>query len=428
MLKYVEFCAGGGGTRAGLGAAGWNCVLSVDNDPDAVFVHNLAFGGAQLSDVTGLSCKDIPDADVWVAGFPCQPFSSSGSRLGFGHRSGNVFEHLHRLIAERLPQVVLLENVEGLLINKSGHTLAVILADLTRCRYEVSWLLVNLHWFGVPHSRPRLFLIASQPGALALESANLFQNDLVGLDPLPSTPFGILLNRFQMDLRLKSHGSLAQVSEQLKPEVGKAAQATTGLFGTCGSASGDFYTSFKSKKFPTRKDLPSLGDLVSPNFRNRELLRSARYYARGGPTHLCLREEPVSHCIGTSLGGAPLYAVPSRFVQNSADKAAFLEFANWHREQDGLLVMRLRPDRAIELFGPYTDRIGQALREWDAGDTRKYKVLGNMVAPICAKEVAEVINAQLVPPRPKKTAALPAVHPRPRPFVRKRALKRSAAS
>jgi hypothetical protein len=82
------------------------------------------------------------------------------------------------------------------------------------------------------------------------------------------------------------------------------------------------------------------------------------------------------------------------FVEKAADRAAFLEFSNWHRDQDGVLVMRLRPDRAVLLFGPHTKKLQNALTNWTAGDTRKYRVVGNMVAPVCAKAVAELINQQ----------------------------------
>jgi hypothetical protein len=94
--------------------------------------------------------------------------------------------------------------------------------------------------------------------------------------------------------------------------------------------------------------------------------------------------------------------MPLPLVKKASDRAAFLEFANWHREQDGLLVMRLRPNRAVLLFGPHTETLYQAMTEWDVGDTRKYKIVGNMVAPICAKTVAELINEQLVAPLAEK--------------------------
>jgi hypothetical protein len=143
----------------------------------------------------------------------------------------------------------------------------------------------------------------------------------------------------------------------------------------------------------------TLGAIVAPDFDNPAQISSARFWttdAGRGPTKLWLRAEPISHCIGTSLGGAPLYAVPLSSVERASNRNAFLQFSNWHREQDGVLVMRLRPDRAVMLFGPHTEALHDAVTEWQAGDTRKYKIVGNMVAPVCAKAVAELVNEQLL--------------------------------
>ena len=405
-MKYIEFCAGGGGMRAGLDAAGWQCVLSVDNDPDAVAVHRLAHGDAHQADVTKLSTRDIPKADAWVAGFPCQPFSTSGNRLGFGHSSGNVFEHLARLMDELRPPLVLLENVEGLLINKSGHTMTVILSKLTAIGYSVSWLLVDLRWFAVPQSRPRLFLIATQPGVLRVDHLQNADGLLPGMDESYTNNFSRLLRSLGIKPHPRSQGRLGEAEVHLRPSVGKARPLGTSLFGILGNAAVGNFASFNIELPPMPSLTLSLGDLVAPNFQHRHELRSGRYYARGGPTRLCLRTESISHCIGTSLGGAPLYAVPMPLVKKAADRDAFLEFANWRREQDGLLVMRLRPNRAVMLFGPHTEALHKAVTEWDAGDTRKYKVVGNMVAPVCAKAVAELINQQWVAAAPASTRAV----------------------
>ncbi len=412
MMRYIEFCAGAGGMRAGLDAAGWQCVLAIDSDPDMVDVHRLAHGSAMLADVTELAAEDLPEADAWVAGFPCQPFSSSGNRLGFGHRSGNVFEHLTRLMESRLPPLVVFENVEGLLTNKSGHTFAVVLAKLTGLGYAVSWLLVDLLMFGTPQTRPRLFLVASQAKVLLSKELQEANGLLPGMGKNYSNAFADFLETRGMPWVERSRGRLEQLEQLLRPAVGKARIEQKAAFGSLGHASDGHYVSFDVDAPLMPKVAPSLGQLVAPHFSKAGDIRSGRYYARGGPTTLCLRSELISHCIGTSLGGAPLYAVPLSSVENASDRAAFLEFSNWHREQDGVLVMRLRPDRAVMLFGPHTEALHRAVTEWDAGDTRKYKVVGNMVAPVCAKAVAELVNEQLLEsPRPASfTAARPVVN------------------
>lgn len=388
-MKYVEFCAGGGGMRAGLDAAGWECALALDNDPDAVAVHRLAHGDAHQADVTSMNPSEIPEVDAWVAGFPCQPFSSSGNRGGFSHRSGNVFENLVQLVSGRLPSLLVFENVSGLLINKDGHTMAEIIARISELGYSVSWCLIDLRWFGVAQTRPRLFIIGTLPGVLNVPFVGSGENGC------QLNAFGDFLQDRGMTWKERERGVLSETRLMLKPAIGKAKRIGSAIFGPLGSASKDQFFSYELRDKPAGLSGADLGSLVAPNFRHRDHLRSGRYYARGGPTHLCLRDEPISHCVGTSLGGAPLFAVPLRFVRRTKDRAAFLEHSNWHREQDGMLVMRLRPNRAVLLFGPHTDALHRAVMEWSAGDTRKYKVVGNMVAPVCAKAVAETINEQL---------------------------------
>lgn len=394
-MKYVEFCAGIGGTRAGLDAAGWECVLAVDHDPDAVLVHQMAHGAAVELDVTKITAEDVPQADVWVAGFPCQPFSSSGNKLGFGHKSGNVFEHIARLACERQPSMLVLENVEGLLTNKSGHTFATIVRTLTGLGYEVDWLVVDLRWYGVPQTRPRLFVIAAKRGVLQVGALSEHSEFLTGLDETVSSVFADYLTRRQIRWSLRSQGKISGVVESMRPEIGKARHLGPHMFSSLGHASGDCYWSFNIAA-PKVDPVPgSLAAIVAPEFCNPENIRSARFWSPkggGGPSGLHIREEVLSHCVGTSLGGAPLFAVPIATVKNDKQRKAFLKYSNWHREQDGLLVMRLSPERTVLLFGQHTASLSDAVGNWGAGATRKYKLVGNMVAPVCAEAIATIVR------------------------------------
>lgn len=391
-MKYVEYCAGIGGTRAGLDAAGWECVLAVDHDPDAVLVHRMAHGTAVEGDVTQLSPQDVPHAHVWVAGFPCQPFSSSGSRSGFGHKSGNVFEHLARLIGDREPPVVVLENVEGLLTNKAGHTFASILHALTGCGYEVDWLVMNLRWYGVPQSRRRLFVVAAKRGVLRVGALPEAPGLLSGPgETVPSVFWEYLVHK-KLSLRLRSMGKIGGVIERVRPAIGKAQHAGPHLFGGLGHASGVDYWSFELRGPVEERAPDGLAAIVAPDFPLPEQIRSVRYYSRGLGTRAYTRAEAVSHCVGTSLGGAPLFAVPAATVEKAETRGAFLRFANWHREQDGLLVMRLVPERAVLLFGPHTASLSDAVGAWNGGATRKFKLVGNMVAPVCARDIATIVG------------------------------------
>ena len=397
-MKYVEYCAGIGGTRAGLDAAGWECVLAVDHDPDAIAVHRLAHGTAREVDVTGLTSEEIPDADVWVAGFPCQPFSSSGARLGFGHQSGHVFEHLTRLIRERLPKIVVLENVEGLLSNKSGHTFATVLRSLTQIGYAVDWLVVDLRWFRVPQSRPRLFVIAARPGALIPGSLPVASSLLPHIGEEVPFVFAATLAHFNITWSQRTIGPLANTIDSLRPMIGKTIRVGPKVFGAMGHANSDCFASYDLLAPTFLPPKGTLASIVAPEFPFPEDVRSARYWSPnggGGAEGLHLRDERLSHCVGTSLGGAPLFAVPLRLVSRRPDREAFLAFSNWHREQNGLLVMRLTPERTLLLFGPHVERLHEAVCAWRGSATRKFKLVGNMVAPVCAEKIASLVNAQL---------------------------------
>jgi hypothetical protein len=204
--------------------------------------------------------------------------------------------------------------------------------------------------------------------------------------------FSDLLEHNNVQCKWRSEGSLVEVEELLRPAIGKPRYNGRNKFGAVGTAVHHDYVSFNTTQTVSPPLSMALSDIVAPDFSSGDRIRSGRYYARGGPTKLCLREDPISHCVGTSLGGAPLYAVPLSTVRKRKEREAFLEYANWHREQDGLLVMRLRPDRAVALFGPYTESLQMAVSNWQRGDTRKYKLVGNMVAPICAKAIADVVS------------------------------------
>jgi site-specific DNA-cytosine methylase len=393
-MKYVELCAGAGGSRAGLDAVGWTCVLAVDVDKDAAAVHALAFGDCELSDVRDLEASDLPDADALVAGFPCQPFSSSGHRSGFQHQSGNVFEHIAKLVSATTPRIVILENVHGLLHNKSGHTFSRVLQSLTDMDYVVDWLVADLRWFGPPQTRPRTLIIASREGfggAIEMPNAPLASNP-----PLFDSAFSSLLSEFGIQMRIHQMGSLSEVEKRTRPAIGKAKSTEAMPFAKAGRAWGDSFVSLTYARprhdFPVS---PLLGDVVAPSFNHPNAIRSARYWAYDGPSSLHLRDSPISHCVGTSLGGAPLFAVPLGLVSDTGARAAFLEHSNWSREEDGYLVMRLRPERSVRLFGHHTEALESALYRFDGGSARKFVLVGNMMPPVMASRMGEIVSSAL---------------------------------
>ena len=115
----------------------------------------------RAADICEIHAEDIPTAEVWCGGFPCQDISvarGAATRLGLsGSRSGLFFQYAD-LIEEKSPEVVIIENVEGLFNSNGGRDFGVILQRMTAMGYAVAWRLLNSRYFGVPQSRPRVYL------------------------------------------------------------------------------------------------------------------------------------------------------------------------------------------------------------------------------------------------------------------------------
>lgn len=159
-FTFIDLFAGIGGTRLGFEAAGGKCVFTSEWDVHSQKTYEANFGEMPDGDITKISTADIPDFDVLLAGFPCQPFSSIGKRAGFLHKTqGTLFYDVARIIQDKRPKGFLLENVQGLLTHDKGKTLSTILEVLAELDYDVQYQLINSAGFGVPQMRKRLYIV-----------------------------------------------------------------------------------------------------------------------------------------------------------------------------------------------------------------------------------------------------------------------------
>lgn len=114
------------------------------------------------SDIRKLDDADIPEADIWAAGFPCQDLSLArmGPRSGLRGNQSGLFHDFMRLVGGRLPRAIILENVHGLLSSHGGRDFAIVLKALDELGYGVAWRVLNSKDFGVPQQRRRVYVIA----------------------------------------------------------------------------------------------------------------------------------------------------------------------------------------------------------------------------------------------------------------------------
>ena len=160
-MTFIDLFAGIGGFRIALESLGLECVYSCEKDLKTAKLYELNYGDNPLGDVTEINEKELPDFDVLCAGFPCQSFSVAGKQKGFEDTRGTMFFEICRILKEKQPTVVFLENVKNLSTHDKGKTMNVILNNLEELGYIVSWKVLNAKDFGVPQNRERTIMTYS---------------------------------------------------------------------------------------------------------------------------------------------------------------------------------------------------------------------------------------------------------------------------
>jgi DNA (cytosine-5)-methyltransferase 1 len=171
-FKFVDLFAGIGGFHAALGAMGGTCVYASEWDKDSARIYERNWNLKPDGDIT-LSANDevmnVPDHDVLVGGFPCQPFSKSGKQLGMEETRGTLFWNIAKIIEVRKPSIVLLENVRNIAGPRHIHEWEVIIKTLRDLGYRVSTkpMVVSPHLIrpefgGRPQVRDRVFIAATR--------------------------------------------------------------------------------------------------------------------------------------------------------------------------------------------------------------------------------------------------------------------------
>ncbi|WP_064687188.1 DNA cytosine methyltransferase [Enterococcus faecalis] len=161
--RLLSLFSGCGGLDLGFQQAGYNIVYSNDFDKDAQRVYRANLGEIDDRDILTIENDEFPECDILSAGFPCQPFSTAGSRLGISDERGNLYLECLRVINAKKPKVVIFENVRGILSikNKDGSKLVdTIRESLEELGYNVQIKLLNASDYGVPQNRYRVFIVA----------------------------------------------------------------------------------------------------------------------------------------------------------------------------------------------------------------------------------------------------------------------------
>lgn len=203
MIKtFFDFCSGIGAGRLGLEQAGLKCVGRSETSRLADITYQLMHNTdneINYGNLKKINGEEIPPFDLLIAGFPCQTFSVIGRQEGFNDDRGQIVFQIARILREANPKCFILENVKGLVTHDKGKTIKMIIEELTRSGYTVSYRVLSSINYGVPQMRQRVYFVGFKT-ALALDYSK-FSWPTPG--PSPKLSNYLIDNNIANDERLK---------------------------------------------------------------------------------------------------------------------------------------------------------------------------------------------------------------------------------
>lgn len=160
--KVGSMFAGIGGICLGFKQAGADIIWANEIDKNACITYRTNFGNNYLveDDIKNIDTRDIPEIDILTAGFPCQPFSIAGYQKGFTDDRGNLFFEIVRVLKDKKPKAILLENVKNLASHDKGNTFKVIKETLEANGYFIKEDILNTAEYGnIPQNRERIYIV-----------------------------------------------------------------------------------------------------------------------------------------------------------------------------------------------------------------------------------------------------------------------------
>ena len=159
FCSFIDLFAGLGGFRLALESLGAKCVYSSEWNKQAQAVYEENFGERPQGDITKVDEKTIPDHDICCAGFPCQAFSISGKMRGFEDSRGTLFFDVARIVKEKKPKVVFMENVRNFARHDNGRTMSVVRATMEGLGYSFDQKVLSALDYGIPQKRERVYMV-----------------------------------------------------------------------------------------------------------------------------------------------------------------------------------------------------------------------------------------------------------------------------
>ena len=162
MITFIDLCSGIGGGRLGLEKNGFKCLGFSEILETSIQTYKMFYNTSnekELGDLTKISIDNIPNADLLIAGFPCQTFSIQGLRKGFDDERGQIIFYIRKILKEKNIKYFILENVKGLVNHNKGKTLDLIISILDEVGYNVFYKILTSNDYGLPQKRERIYFV-----------------------------------------------------------------------------------------------------------------------------------------------------------------------------------------------------------------------------------------------------------------------------
>jgi DNA (cytosine-5)-methyltransferase 1 len=437
-MKYVSLFAGIGGFDLALNRQGHECVFVNEWDKYAAQTYEKNFsnqaGGEQPREewqherdnvhaesirkeiyhsiridtrsITDIPTDDIPDHDLLVGGFPCQSFSIAGLRGGFSDTRGTLFFEIARILKNKRPTYLLLENVKGLLSHDNGRTFQTIMWTLDGLGYDTQWQVLNSKDFGVPQNRERVFIIGHLRGTTRPEVFPFTGS--AGKDYEQITSTAIDANYWK---GIDNHGQrTAIIIDDFYPDrVRTSTESPTLRSGRDGLKIGTLRTHKDGEGFREMKSglAPTIPARAREDGSGQPVVMQVENPLKDKTEYGWHFEQNVYGADGITRslkasegsGNKPKVVIPvltpdrvnkrqnGRRFKEDGDPAFTLTAQDRHGVYDGMKIRRLTPVECERLQG-FPDN-------WTAGvsDTQRYKQLGNAVTVNVVEELVKRLSS-----------------------------------
>ena len=234
-FTFIDLFAGIGGFRLAMQELGGRCVFSSEWDDAAKQTYFENYGEVPFGDITKPEIKAIipQNFDVLCAGFPCQPFSYSGQKLGFKDKTkGTLFFDICEILKERQPQAFFLENVKGLVSHDNGKTIKTIRTILTEeLGYDIHETILCSLDFGLPQKRERWYCVGfKRETSFQFPKGTSKRATLRDIIDLNNNDPSLLLTDFELE-RIKYHFEHADEIRVKHDNTKYAPQTKKGKYG-----------------------------------------------------------------------------------------------------------------------------------------------------------------------------------------------------